>query len=871
MSESPATPPLVPLDPCDPSIPIYLWPKVPDEDRPKRCEHCPYGGICVGTRGPVDSPFVIVGESPGSNELLKGYPFVGDSGELLDAALEKVGLTRDDPQPYIVNAIQCMPRGDKQSTLGAAVSSCQARMWAEIGKYPRKVIVALGNGAMWSITGNQTLKITQERGKLWKTPLAEIGCVTAVHPAYLMRNGTAYGAWRRDLEYAVALLKGTDPKAGHWAPPLWATIKTRDELEALVNRMEKAKYIAADTETGGKKGAGLNFQKGFIIMLTLTSDLSNGRYVDVIPGALLWENEDLVRRLMGNKAQWIWQNGKFDVKWYRYEGIPQARVDHDTMLASYALNENKGHDLDTIAWDWIGAPKHKDGVDNWFAERRISRKNRNYADIPFDFLAEYAAKDTSKTYKMFWPMYEMICADKHTTKLYHQILIPASEFLTQVEMNGLELDLERVVANDAYLLDALNVPATKIQAYAMQYLGYNINIGSPQQLQVLLYDKMKLGASGSSTDDDHLTKIQRRHDHPIATNLKQWRTISKARNTYVKNAHEWPGLDNRVHITYKIHGTSTGRLSSGDPTNLQNWPRDPNIRGEFVAARGKVLVEVDLNQAELRSLALMSGDPTLLDIYTRNEVSIHHITSLAMFGEGYTDDQKMRAKAVNFGIVYGRTAPSLAEEFDISLREAEEYIRVWFARYPVARAFIDDCREAPNKMRNLITNFGRKKRWGVISYDNQRNSENESANFPHQSTAHDITLLSGIECQPAVKAIWDGDFVNEIHDALYIEVDDDPDVYGPMICYLQSVMTRIPKDWGLTRVPFIAEAKVGTRWGGRKNAKDIGITDPELLAQYMGDFKPTEEHQERMLQLIGSYKEHEGTRFNMAAVATLDS
>jgi DNA polymerase-1 len=249
----------------------------------------------------------------------------------------------------------------------------------------------------------------------------------------------------------------------------------------------------------------------------------------------------------------------------------------------------------------------------------------------------------------------------------------------------------------------------------------------------------------------------------------------------------------------------------------------------------------------------MSGDPTLLDIYTKNEVSIHHITSVAMFGEGYTDDEKMRAKAVNFGIVYGRTAPSLAEEFDISVKEADEYIRVWMGRFPVAAQFIARCRQAPTQQRTLITNFGRKKRWGAIGMDNLRNSENEAANFPHQSTAHDITLRSGIECQPVVRRIWGGMFVNEIHDALYVEVRNDQNVYGPMVAYMQSVMQRIPRECGLTRVPFLAEAKVGTRWGGYKNAKDAKITDAEELSQYMRDFQPTDEHRriaEHDLQLL---------------------
>lgn len=861
-------------------VSFHQLPKVPMDCRPERCAGCPYGGTTVGTRGPEDSPFVIVGESPGSTELMKGYPFAGDSGELLEDTLREVGWDPEkDPQPYIINAVQCYPR-DKQNTLDGAVMACHDRLFTQIGKYPRKVILSLGGGAGKSLTGDYSLKITQERGKLWPSPLSELGVVAAVHPAFLMRNGTMFHAWKRDLAYAVALLKGTDPKAGLWSPPMWNIIQTRDEYEALVSRMDEAEFIAGDIETGGKHGAGLHFQKGYIINLGITSNLSQGRMVDIIPGNIIWENEDLTHRLLGNSAKWIWQNGKFDIKFFRYEGIHEARVDHDLMLASYTLNENKGHGLDEIAWDWIGAPKHKDAVEVWFRENGIKKKDWDYGLLPKDLLWKYAAYDISKTYHAFFAVYEAVCKDKHSSKLYHKVLIPASEFLTHMEMKGMHLDLERVAANDKYLLDLLGTdtfeedeegnklldedgkpiykyksPSTKIQEYAWKHMGASINIGSPKQLQVLLYDKMKLGASGSSTDEDHLIKIQRRHDHPIAANLMQWRGLAKARNTYVKNAHTWPGLDNRVHVTYKLHATTTGRLSSSDPTNLQNWPRDPVIRGEFIPAPGKVFAEVDLNQAELRCLALMSGDPTLLHIYRTGAASIHHITSVALFGEQYTDDQKMRAKAVNFGIVYGRTAPSLAEEFDISVREAQAYIDAWMGRFPVAAKFIARCRAAPNEMRNLVTNFGRKKRWGVISFDNQRNSENESANFPHQSSAHDVTLLAGIECRPVIKAIWDADFVNEIHDALYLEVDENPEVHGPAIAYVQSVMTRLPPEWGLDMVPFIAEAKVGHRWGAKRNAREMGITDEAELAQYMTDFSPTEFHIAEAARLVRNYQE----------------
>lgn len=804
-------------------------PRILPEDRPQRCAGCPSQSLCIGPRGPADSPFVIVGESPGSNELFKGYPFVGDSGEMLTSVLHEAGLYDAGYEPFIVNALSCLPKEKTIPTMAPMVQSCQNRLYEELAAHPRKVILCLGAAASWSLTNNFGLKITLDRGRLYEHPLAEIGVVTAVHPAFLMRSGSGFPQWKKDVTYAVNLLLGEETPE-RWTPPLWSIVQTREELQNLVTKFRKAEEITGDIETGGKDGTGLDFQRGYVLSLGVTSDLSGGRHVDIIPGDIIWANEDLMQELLGMpQAKWIWQNGKFDIKFFRYEGLTNARVDEDTMLLSYAMNENKGHDLDSIAWDWIRAPKHKDVVDHWFKQNGIAKKNWDYSLLPKDLLYKYQAYDISKTHQMFYPLREAVAADPNLEKLYTEQLIPASEFLANIELVGLTLDPERVEENKTVLAMRMQEIEEKIQPYAERYLGHRINLGSPQQLQRLLYGRMKLGPPGSSTDEDSLIKIQRQHDHPIAGLLLQWRKVAKQRNTYVKPALDrmepvsssskklvfkrgWVGLDGRVHCSFKLHGTTTGRLASSDP-NMQNIPRDPTIRGQFVAAPGKVLIEVDLNQAELRVLALMSGDPTLLKIYRENTTSIHHITSVAMFGERYDDDQKMRAKAVNFGIVYGREPPSLAEEFNISVAEAAEYIKIWLATYPVARDFMLRLREYPIAQRSMINAFGRKKRWGLISPDNLHSMQNEAANWPMQSTAHDITLRAGIIVQPVLKKRWDIDIVNEIHDALYLEAENDPEIILPATKYVQETMMAVPKMVGLTKVPFLAEAKMGTRWG----------------------------------------------------------
>ena len=206
-----------------------------------------------------------------------------------------------------------------------------------------------------------------------------------------------------------------------------------------------------------------------------------------------------------------------------------------------------------------------------------------------------------------------------------------------------------------------------------------------------------------------------------------------------------------MHQTYKLHGTATSRLSCADP-NVQNVPRDPLLRGMFIPRPGYGILEVDYSQAELRCLAVLSGDEGLLEIFNSGK-DLHVEMSIFLFGENFTKEDKMATKTVNFGIVYGRTAPSIAEDpklvkaradqggKPITIQEAQGWIDGWMSRFPKAAAFIEKCRMAPVKEQTIITCFGNKKRPGVVSRDKLQDIQNESANFPHQSTASNLTVV----------------------------------------------------------------------------------------------------------------------------------
>jgi uracil-DNA glycosylase family 4 len=835
----------------------------------ERCKDCPFKTKCIGGRGPIDSPFVIVGESPGATELAKGMPFVGPSGKMLDDVLAEVGFLELGVEPYITNALSCYPTGDKTIPgMQHATSCCQSRLRSELEAYPRDVILCLGASASWSVTGDYSIKITRDRGKVYTSSLARRGVVLAVHPAYLMRFGGGLPFWKKDLKSAVELFQGE--LTSHWQEPEWAVIETREQLEWVV-RSYTAKpntRASADYETTG-------FNSLFNDVLCLGITKGSGNHVDVITEDCYYQNLDLIKILLEHpNIQWTWHNGKFDIQWawvsgkdYGEKGIEPAiaaRVDHDTMLLSYTYNEYSGfHDLDQVAQAWIGAPSHKKAMDKYYK----MAPHYNLRNAPKAELYKYNAFDLAKTHKVFVPLWEEISKDPKLLHLYQRLLIPGSHLFARMEQQGLLVDKEVVEANLAKENAALAIIDGRLQGYAKEYLGHEINFNSWQQLRPLIWGKMKLGPPGSErmplkfpSNEDALVEAQRRTNHPILHDLLEHREIVKRKGTYVEphldlykkpSGRKTPVLcksnlapDGRIYYNLLLHGTTTGRPACRNP-NLLNIPRGPMIRSQYKAAPGKIFVEVDLNQAELRCLTILSGDKTLTEIYTKNEVSIHDVTTQAFFAslkEMQEDEAvlnrcadlmqyfgertpklvyheaKMAAKTVNFGIVYGREAASIAQVFNVSHQEAQRWIDTWLGTYDGAAAYIKKCRDTVINNQVMSTMFGRKKRVGVATQETLHALQNEAANFPHQSIAHDITLSAGIECESRILELG-GRFWLDLYDALYFEIDADEERVSEAITLLQNTLTRIPRDYGLTQIPFIGDAKIGLSWGQMKDWK----------------------------------------------------
>jgi len=780
---------------------------------------------------------MIIGESPGIMEVVGKKPFVGPSGEVIHKTLERAGIDSLNIEPYFTNAIHCLPRLKDPVNVREACQRCQSRLYAEITAYPRKVILALGGPSLQSLLNNFDLKITKERGKLFRTNFASIGIVAAVHPAFLLRGAGNYTQFERDVKYAVDLMKHGEKARRLPSGTTYEVLDNKSLVRDFISLLEKKPQdsdIAADIET-----TGFNYQTDRILCTGFQYEPDKS--VIVTEGLL----ED---GLFQEHLNYTWHNGKFDCRFLRFNGFGGARVDDDTLLLSYALNERRGiHDLDQAASDWLGSVNHKDMVSEFYKgfvidEATGQKRRRNLSDAPKDLLYEYLARDINDTYHLKEKLYPQVMEDKNLKKFYLNHLWPGSEYLLKLEMNGMLVDRDQVLKNFHRLHDELTQIEQQLNNVAIRAMGKEINPRSWQQVKALLYGALKLGPMSLSTNEDTLLTLPK---HEAVTLLLKHREAAKAKGTYVhplmygddrklivdakgkqtkKESMLYP--DGRTHSSYLLHGTPTSRLACRD-LNVQNIPRDPLLRGQFIARPGYILLECDYSQAELRSLAALSKCEALMAIFL-NDLDLHVEFSTYLFGSNFTHEEKMAAKTVNFGIPYGREAPSIAADpqlntkMDITIQKAQSWIDGWGTRFPGAWKFIQECAMAPVRNQTIVTCFGNKKRPGVVSREKLRDLQNESRNFPHQSIASNLTIRAGIELFDLLRDEYDTHIINTVHDCIVMETPINLPHIFEVARVVQKKMEEIPTRFPALRiVPFKASAEVGHRWGNLVKLKTL--------------------------------------------------
>ena len=493
-------------------------------------------------------------------------------------------------------------------------------------------------------------------------------------------------------------------------------------------------------------------------------------------------------------------------------GIVLNNVAHDTMLQSYVLDSTATrHDMDSLARKFLGVATVK------FEEiAGKGKKQLTFDKVPLDVAARYAAEDADVTLRLHRELHPKLEAVPELHSLYTDVEMPLVPVLARIERTGVSIDTHMLARQGA----AMHETIERIAADAYAEAGREFNIGSPKQIQELLYDEKQLPVlkktpkGQPSTDEDVLNRLA--EDHPLPRLILAHRSLTKLVGTYVDKLPERVNPDTgRVHTSYHQAVTSTGRLSSADP-NLQNIPvrteEGRRIREAFVAADGYRILAADYSQIELRIMAHLSGDEGLLDAFERG-LDVHRATAAEVFSvplDAVEDDQRRAAKTINFGLIYGMSGFGLAKQLGISRPEAQEYIEVYFARYPGVKRYMDGARESARTRGYVETVFGRRLYLPDVHARNQglrTNAERLAINAPMQGTAADVIKRAMIDVQDWLDADGvDARMIMQVHDELVLEVRA-----GEAEAIAQGVAGRMSAAASLA-VPLEVDTGIGNSW-----------------------------------------------------------
>jgi DNA polymerase-1 len=493
-------------------------------------------------------------------------------------------------------------------------------------------------------------------------------------------------------------------------------------------------------------------------------------------------------------------------------GVSLEGVGFDTMLESYVLDSTATrHDMDSLALKYLSHRTiHFEDVAGKGA------KQVTFNQVTVEQAAPYAAEDADVTLRLHQTLWPRLQDEENLKRLFEEIEMPLVPVLSRMERNGVFVKREMLEAQSVELAASMG----DIAAKAFDAAGEEFNLGSPKQIQGILFEKLglpvleKTPKGQPSTAESVLQELA--HDYPLPKLILEYRGMSKLKSTYTDALPACINAETgRVHTSYRQAVASTGRLSSTDP-NLQNIPvRTPEgrrIRQAFVAPPGNRLLAADYSQIELRIMAHLSGDAGLTRAFESGE-DIHRATAAEVFGVGLTDvsdDERRSAKAINFGLIYGMSAFGLGRQLGIPRREAQEYVDLYFARYPGVKQFMDETRERARDRGYVETVFGRRLYLPEIKSGNparRQYAERTAINAPMQGTAADIIKRAMITLhQWLIDSAARARMIMQVHDELVFEVAEDA------VAEVQAVVVKHMEAAAELSVPLKVDVGVGDNW-----------------------------------------------------------
>ncbi|HEZ3230282.1 TPA: DNA polymerase I [Neisseria meningitidis] len=595
----------------------------------------------------------------------------------------------------------------------------------------------------------------------------------------------------------------------------YQAVTTEAQLAALLDKLSQADTIGIDTETtsldamnASLVGISIAFQAGEAIYIPV------GHSLTAAPEQI--DLQDVLGRLkphLENPAlKKIGQNLKYDQHVFANYGIALNGIAGDAMLASYIIESHLGHGLDELSERWLG-------LETITYESLCGKgaKQISFADVAIGQATEYAAQDADFALRLEAHLRAQM--DEKQLEMYEKMELPVAQVLFEMERNGVQIDRAELARQSA----ELGAELMKLEQEAYAAAGQPFNLNSPKQLQEILFDKMgiptkglkKTAKGGISTNEAVLEQLA--PDYPLPKIILQNRSLAKLKSTYTDKLPEMISpKDGRVHTTYAQAVAITGRLASNNP-NLQNIPirteEGRKVRRAFTAPQGSVIVSADYSQIELRIMAHLSGDKTLITAFQNGE-DVHRRTAAEVFGiapENVSSEQRRYAKTINFGLIYGMGQYGLAKSLGIDNISAKTFIDRYFARYPGVAEYMQRTKEQAAAQGFVETLFGRRLYLPDIRNKNanaRAGAERAAINAPMQGTASDLIKRAMIDVRNCLSDGIGSKLVMQVHDELVLEVvETELDFVKEK---LPQIMAKV--DGGLLDVPLVAEVGVGENW-----------------------------------------------------------
>ena len=642
-----------------------------------------------------------------------------------------------------------------------------------------------------------------------------------INPAMLAFKPEAKKSWEESRDNIIAYIAGDLKQEKLGSDDIFGITDT-DELNKFLQDAidHENEFIALDSET-----TGLYPRDAYMLGISLSYKRNHGAYIST--DCIDETSEKLLQELF-NKKRVVFHNSKFDIAFFRYHfGFKFPNFD-DTMLMHYTLNENPGtHGLKQLAlkftpygdyekpmYDWIEAYRKRNG---------LLKNDFTWDMIPFDIMQEYAAYDAVCTYLIYEEFLPYMQKNKKLGNVYYNILLPATEFLLDVESNGVPFDRERLVKSSVLMQEEIDEAVSKLYEYTEVKLfekaqGKDFNPNSTMQLRSLLFDYIglkptgkKTGTGADSTDAEVLGKLA--EEHPVPQLILDIRQKVKIKSTYLDKIIPALDRDERLRTGFNLHGTTSGRLSSSGKMNMQQIPRDnPIVKGCIKAKPGKKIVAMDLTTAEVYCAAILAGDMALQKVFQDGGNFHSNIAKLVFNLDCDVDDvakyystERQMAKAVTFGIMYGAGPKKISEQVTkdsgtyFSTSQAKEVIEDYFKQFHKLKKWLDDCKKLIEKQTYIYSFFGRKRRLPNVRSTDKAIAAHEvrsGINSLVQSVASDVNLLGAVD---AHKEICERGYEKNmkifalVHDSILAEVDDD---------YVQEysdiLLRNVQKDRGLS-------------------------------------------------------------------------